>query len=497
VERQTWQDAAVRASVSKTDPQARPWMIFTCGAFGSGKGHVLSWLSGQGLFPLEYIVHVDPDFFKRVMPEWKGYLSRNQDFAGTATHPESIFMQEIAAEAALQQRQHVWIDGSLRNYEYYSDFIKSIKKRYRHYRIAILHIFASDDIVRARIQQRGEETGRFIPEAEIVKSLTSPNISVGHLAPLCDLVVRFKNDEGTPRLLSVEDHSGNVHRGLNRHFGVITRQHLQFPEGLGPLFFESTALGKAGHNPFLKDQASRDAKFKTTYPELSGEVLVKESKASPWCLCTARLADRVITCTPVHRPFGRPLALYEITDRTVVRLHEEFHHCKPENKSDTFDNSNTTTTTTISNTDTSNCTKETVPEEKIHIGDHRLRYPFYVNRLDENNNLSFLEFSCDDEALRESWKNIIIDSKVLYKKERQVRIYGDDTRRITKWIIDPEGIAESRSVGTLIGAAQAAGGGIKLKSSALCDRKATSDQQLSSVPEGAAHFRWFHSNFGE
>jgi hypothetical protein len=30
---------------------------------------VLSWMSSQGLFPLEYIVHVDPDFFKRIMPE--------------------------------------------------------------------------------------------------------------------------------------------------------------------------------------------------------------------------------------------------------------------------------------------------------------------------------------------------------------------------------------------------------------------------------------------
>jgi hypothetical protein len=30
---------------------------------------VLAWLSQQGLFPIEYIVHVDPDFFKRIMPE--------------------------------------------------------------------------------------------------------------------------------------------------------------------------------------------------------------------------------------------------------------------------------------------------------------------------------------------------------------------------------------------------------------------------------------------
>jgi hypothetical protein len=92
-ERQAWQDSAVRASIGKTDPQSRPWMVFTCGPFGVGKGHVLSWLSSQGLFPLEYIVHIDPDFFKRVMPEWRGYLTHSRDFAGTATHRESGLLQ--------------------------------------------------------------------------------------------------------------------------------------------------------------------------------------------------------------------------------------------------------------------------------------------------------------------------------------------------------------------------------------------------------------------
>lgn len=34
-QRQRWQDQAVRASIGKTDPQTRPWMVFTCGSFVS------------------------------------------------------------------------------------------------------------------------------------------------------------------------------------------------------------------------------------------------------------------------------------------------------------------------------------------------------------------------------------------------------------------------------------------------------------------------------
>lgn len=91
--RQLWQDMAVKTCLGRTEAQARPWVVYTCGPMGVGKGHVylfsffyfvllfyfglihlflfqvLSWLSKQGLFPLEYIVHVDPDFFKSIMPE--------------------------------------------------------------------------------------------------------------------------------------------------------------------------------------------------------------------------------------------------------------------------------------------------------------------------------------------------------------------------------------------------------------------------------------------
>ena len=42
---------------------------------------------------MEYIVHVDPDFFKRIMPEWSKYVCIDKDFAGTACHQESGYLQ--------------------------------------------------------------------------------------------------------------------------------------------------------------------------------------------------------------------------------------------------------------------------------------------------------------------------------------------------------------------------------------------------------------------
>ena len=39
-------------------------------------------LGVAGVFPLEDIVHIDPDHFKRVMPEWPGYVKIDSENAG-------------------------------------------------------------------------------------------------------------------------------------------------------------------------------------------------------------------------------------------------------------------------------------------------------------------------------------------------------------------------------------------------------------------------------
>mmetsp|Transcript_18 Transcript_18/g.36 ORF Transcript_18/g.36 Transcript_18/m.36 type:complete len:750 (+) Transcript_18:51-2300(+) len=251
--RQLWQDMAVKSCLGKTEAQSRPWVVYTCGPMGVGKGHVLSWLSEQGLFPLEFIVHVDPDFFKRIMPEWTNYLSHaasaevssekhgEQIAAGSACHLESAFLQEITMEAAMSERQNVWVDGSLSDGAWFSKEFDDIRNRFPHYRIAIIYITASEETVRARIAKRSAETGRSIPESQIVRSLQSPEASIRLLAPKTDLVVRITN-ESAITLTSVEDYSGNWYRGLQKHFGVISKQHPDFPFWLGPLYFENTSL---------------------------------------------------------------------------------------------------------------------------------------------------------------------------------------------------------------------------------------------------------------
>lgn len=72
-ERQRLQDRLVDALLSTGECQAHPWLLYTAGAMGAGKSHVVHWMWQQGHFPLDQIVHIDADVFKTAMPEWAGY----------------------------------------------------------------------------------------------------------------------------------------------------------------------------------------------------------------------------------------------------------------------------------------------------------------------------------------------------------------------------------------------------------------------------------------
>lgn len=101
-ERQAWQDELVNKVALRHRPVRWPWLVLTCGAMGAGKGYVLRWLSRTGVFPLDNIVNIDPDHFKSAMPEWEGYKKISSEDAGTLTHKESGFIQEIAQDVSLQ-----------------------------------------------------------------------------------------------------------------------------------------------------------------------------------------------------------------------------------------------------------------------------------------------------------------------------------------------------------------------------------------------------------
>ena len=78
---------------------------------GAGKSHTVRWMWEAGHFPLEAIVHLDPDLFKTAMPEWDGYVALDPMSAGQRTQRESGYLVEIAQAAAMAERRRVSAGG--------------------------------------------------------------------------------------------------------------------------------------------------------------------------------------------------------------------------------------------------------------------------------------------------------------------------------------------------------------------------------------------------
>merc|ERR1712032_778385 len=136
----------------------------------------------------------------------------------------------------MERRQNIWIDGSLRNADFYAGVFQDIRTRHPHYKISIMYIYAEESIIRQRIQTRAERTGRSVPEHLIVDSLEAMDKALNSLTPLCDFVARINNSGEVPVLTAFEtvDTRGSW-SVLKDRFARLHDTVSEFPEFLAPL----------------------------------------------------------------------------------------------------------------------------------------------------------------------------------------------------------------------------------------------------------------------
>lgn len=157
-------------------------------------------MSENNIFPLREIVHIDPDIFKTAFPEWPAYVAMDPLTAGMHTRHESGYMVEIAQEAALRAGKHIWVDGSLRDSDWYAHVFRQIRLTHPNYQIAILYVTADKDEIMRRARKRGEATGRYVPEEEILDSINRVPRSVSRLAPGAEFLAVIDNTGPVPHL---------------------------------------------------------------------------------------------------------------------------------------------------------------------------------------------------------------------------------------------------------------------------------------------------------
>jgi len=249
-----------RSDKELTRGEGRPWLVFTAGPMGVGKGYVLSFLEQRGLFPLHRFLRIDPDRLKTEIPEMSGYLRADPASAATKVHRESTQMADLLLEFAFSATTYTkskminasritttnsapqqgdegkcvstatattkiicegkessssstlttrgnyiptLVDGSLRDADYYKSLFRRIREE-TNYRIAIINITASPENIRARAKRRGEKTGRIVPSHVLEDSIRQSPHSVRQLSPLADATFTITNEDNLP--LTVKQH---------------------------------------------------------------------------------------------------------------------------------------------------------------------------------------------------------------------------------------------------------------------------------------------------
>ena len=183
------------------DRPTQPWLVFTAGCMGAGKGHTIKWLASKDLFPLKAFVQVDADKLRELLPEFYEYNKRDESTSGQLTQKEVGVMSELLTLDGLDDGKNVLVDGSLRDAEWYSKYIKDLRVQYPHLNIGILYVTATKDTILNRAAERAKETGRVVPEEVILSTLRKIPDSIRILSPLVDFLATFENEDDEPRLV--------------------------------------------------------------------------------------------------------------------------------------------------------------------------------------------------------------------------------------------------------------------------------------------------------
>lgn len=183
------------------DRPIQPWLVFTAGCMGAGKGHTIKWLADKELFPLKAFVQVDADALRELLPEFNEYNKRDESTSGFLTQKEVGYISELLTLDGLDEGKNVLVDGSLRDAEWYSKYIKDLRIRYPQLNIGILYVTAAKDTILQRAAERAKETGRVVPEEVILSTLRKIPESIRILSPLVDFLATFENEDDEPRLV--------------------------------------------------------------------------------------------------------------------------------------------------------------------------------------------------------------------------------------------------------------------------------------------------------
>jgi len=169
-------------------------LIFTSGAYGCGKSHVLKLLDKHNKINLKKYIFIDPDKLRSELPEYEQLIKLNPWMAGFETNQEVFYIGELIRFHAMFEGYDVIYDSSLRNWSWMSQHIEWIKETFPKAEIIIIHIETDWTNVLERNLLRSEQTKRCIPLENIKQAYLQSIESNKILSKLVNLNIIIKNN---------------------------------------------------------------------------------------------------------------------------------------------------------------------------------------------------------------------------------------------------------------------------------------------------------------
>lgn len=198
-ERQALHDKIVSDIVDGVPSQSQPTYYMLGGGPAAGKSTMLN--SGQVSVPTgKQAAQINADDIKEKIPEYDKMLKGGDKTAAAFTHEESSYLAKRAQAAAMERRQDVVLDGtgdssesSLRG--------KVDKARKSGYRVEGIYATVPTAEAIRRSNDRGKETGRYVPESVIRGTHASVSRIFPAATKMFDRISLYDNSNG-PRLIA-------------------------------------------------------------------------------------------------------------------------------------------------------------------------------------------------------------------------------------------------------------------------------------------------------
>jgi hypothetical protein len=105
-----------------------------------------------------------------------------------------VLFQQVLTLNSLYNGKNVLVDGSLRDGEWYSNYLQDLQSKFPNLRIGIVHITAKLETILSRIERRSVG-GRYVPTEVVKDSLKTIPKSIKTLSRFMDMYACFANEE--------------------------------------------------------------------------------------------------------------------------------------------------------------------------------------------------------------------------------------------------------------------------------------------------------------